>query len=217
MKALVLGGTGLVGKDVIKLLLKDDRYEEVISLVRGKLSLEHEKLLQLEIDFNHMDQWAEYFCVDHLFCCLGTTIKKAKSKKNFEKVDYEYVLRAAKLLNKHDGKHFILVSAMGANSKSSIFYNKVKGRIEEDIIKFGPAHVTIVRPSLLLGSREEARLGEKLGEFFMKPLGFFLRGSLKQYAAIESIEVARKMIEKANGEKSAVDIPWAKTFSSINQ
>ena len=77
--------------------------------------------------------------------------------------------------------------------------------------------MTIVRPSLLLGSREEARPGEKLGAFFMKPLGFFLRGSLKQYAAIESIEVARKMIEKANGEKSEVDIPWAKTFSSSNQ
>ena len=217
MKALVLGGTGLVGKDVINLLLKDDRYEKVVSLVRGSLSLEHEKLLQLEIDFTHLDQWAEHFCADHLFCCLGTTIKKAKSKENFEKVDYEYVLRAAKLLNKNGGKHFILVSAMGANSKSSIFYNRVKGRVEEDILKLGLPQVTIVRPSLLLGSREETRPGEKVWEFLMKPLSFFSRGSLKQYAAIQSIRVASKMIEKANGEISEGDVPWAKTFSSSNQ
>ena len=216
MEALVLGGTGLVGKDVVNLLLEDERYEKVTSLVRRKLPLEHKRLNQVKIDFSRMDQWAEKFCASHLFCCLGTTIKKAKSKEMFEEVDYKYVIQAAKLLKKNGGKHFILVSAMGANSKSSVFYNKVKGRVEDDVLKFGPPQVTVVRPSLLLGPREESRLGEKVGEFFMKPLGFLLRGSLRQYAAIKSIEVARKMIEKANGEKSEVDIPWAKTFSSDN-
>ncbi|MEE2743077.1 MAG: NAD(P)H-binding protein, partial [Bdellovibrionota bacterium] len=204
------------GKDVVNLLLEDERYEKVTSLVRRKLPLEHKRLNQVKIDFSRMDQWAEKFCASHLFCCLGTTIKKAKSKEKFEEVDYKYVLQAAKLLKKNGGKHFILVSAMGANSKSSVFYNKVKGRAEDDVLKFGPPQVTVVRPSLLLGPREEPRLGEKVGEFFMKPLGFLLRGSLRQYAAIKSIEVARKMIEKANGEKSEVDIPWAKTFSSDN-
>ena len=216
MEALVLGGTGLVGKDVINLLLNDHRYEKVTSLGRRKLPLEHQKLNQVQIDFSRIDQWSDYFCVEHLFCCLGTTIKKAKSKEMFEEVDYKYVLQAAKLLKKNGGKHFILVSAMGVNSKSSVFYNKVKGRVEEDVLKFGPSQVTVVRPSLLLGRREEPRFGEKVWEFFMKPLGFLLRGSLKQYAAIKSIEVARKMIEKANGEKSEVDIPWAKTFYSNN-
>ena len=214
MEALVLGGTGLVGKDVVNLLLEDERYEKVTSLVRRELPYEHKKLHQVQIDFSRMDQWAENFCAIHLFCCLGTTIKKAKSKEKFEEVDYKYVLQAAKLLKENGGKHFILVSAMGADSKSAFFYNKVKGKAEEDVLKFGPPQVTIVRPSLLLGTRDEARLGEKVGEFFMKPLGFLLRGSLKQYAAIESIEVAKKMIEKANGERSEVDIPWSKTFSS---
>ncbi len=216
MKALVLGGTGLVGKDVVNLLLEDGRYEKVTSLARRKLSLEHKKLDQIKIDFSRLDQWANHFCAEHLFCCLGTTIKKAKSKEMFKEVDYEYVLRAAKLLKENGGKHFILVSAMGANSKSSVFYNKVKGSVEEDILKFSLPQVTIVRPSLLLGNREEDRFGEKVWEFFMKPLDFLLRGSLRQYAAIKSIEVARKMIEKANGEESEVDIPWAKTFSSNN-
>ena len=215
-KILVTGGTGLVGKDLIHQLIEDERYKKVTTLSRRKLDLEHQKLNQVNIDFLKMDQWADHFCADHLFCCLGTTIKKAKSKEAFEEVDYRYVVQAAKLSKEKGGQHFILVSAMGANSKSSVFYNRVKGRVEDDVLKLGLPQVTVVRPSLLLGLREEARFGEKVWEFFMKPLGFLLRGSLRQYAAIKSIEVARKMIEKANGEESEVDIPWAKTFSSNN-
>ena len=98
MEALVLGGTGLVGKDVVNLLLEDKRYEKVTSLVRRELPLEHKKLHQVQIDFSRMNQWAENFCASHLFCCLGTTIKKAKSKEKFEEVDYKYVIQAAKLL-----------------------------------------------------------------------------------------------------------------------
>ena len=214
MEALVIGGTGLVGKGLVSLLLEDDRYKKVITFSRKELPLEHEKLNQIKIDFSSMDQWANYFSADHLFCCLGTTIKKAKSKELFEEVDYHYVIKAAKLSKERGGQHFILISSMGANSKSVFFYNKIKGRTEEDVLNFGPNQVTIIRPSLLLGSRDEVRFGEKVGAFFMKPLAFLFVGPFRQYGAIESIKVAKKMIEKANGDESEAEVPWAKTYTS---
>lgn len=126
--ALVLGASGLVGQEVTQLLLDSDYYDSVMVFVRKPLQWEHEKLQQKQVDFSILEEYKEFFAVDDVFSCLGTTIKKAKTKANFKKVDYEYTLRAACLAEKQGVQNFLVISSMGANPKSLFFYSQVKGR-----------------------------------------------------------------------------------------
>ena len=147
MKALVFGATGLVGEHLVNLLVREERYQFITLLNRKNLALDHAKLKQKEVDFSSMENYKDEFRVDHVFCCLGTTIKKAKSRDAFRSVDHDLVIQLARLSQENDALHFLFVSAMGANSDSRIFYNKVKGEAEENVLKIGPQKITIVRPS----------------------------------------------------------------------
>jgi uncharacterized protein YbjT (DUF2867 family) len=213
MKALIFGATGLVGGQLLNLLLRDERYQLITSLNRKNLALDHEKLNQQEIDFSSIESYKNEFGVDHVFCCLGTTIKKAKGQEAFRKVDHDLVVQVARMSRENGATHFLFVSSMGANSTSRIFYTRVKGEAEEKVLKEGPQKITIVRPSLLLGDRKEVRLGEKIEEFFMRPFSNFMKGPLKNYAPIQAEKVAQKMIDAANGDQGE-DTPWSKTFNS---
>lgn len=216
MKALIFGATGLVGNILVHLLIKDARYQKITLLNRKNLALQHEHLSQHEIDFSSLDLYKDEFDVDHVFCCLGTTIKKAKTQDAFRKVDHDLVVQLAKLSKENGAEHFLFVSAMGAHAHSNIFYNRVKGEVEQSVLSVGPRKITWVRPSLLLGERQVIRPGEKMGEFFMKPLSFLMRGPLKKYAPIQAERVAQKMIDLANGEdQGKEDFPWSKTVSSL--
>lgn len=194
-QALILGATGLIGQQVLRLLLTDNHYNKVTILVRNEVSMTHPKLVSIVLDdFSKMANHREVFKVDDVFCCLGTTIKKAKTKENFKRVDFSFPLIAAQLAKEMQVKRFLLVSAIGADPRSSVFYNRVKGELEKAIQELGLSSFLIFRPSLLLGPRNEFRLGEKLAEWTTQPLSFLFRGTLARYRPIHGGDVARAMI-----------------------
>ena len=199
-KALVVGGTGLVGNQLIQLLLADGRYA-VTALVRKPMPINHHQLTQTVFDFDKPDK--SLVVADEIFCCLGTTIKVAGSKPAFYKVDFEYVLSIAQIAHANGAPKFALVSSMGANKDSAIFYNKTKGAIEAAVTSVGYTSLFIVRPSMLLGDRKEFRLGEKIGQAIMSVISFAIP---KKYKAIEARQVAKAMIACMNSGKTGVQI-----------
>lgn len=200
--ALLAGSTGLIGAQLLELLLADARYERVIALSRKPLANTHSKLENVLITTGELDKLSSLKAND-VFCCLGTTMKLAKSKAAFRVVDYEYPLQLANALKANGAQQFLLVSALGANRKSSIFYNKVKGELEEAItaLKFGATY--IFRPSLLLGDRKELRAGENGAKFVYQYLGFLIPA---KYKGIESSKVARAMLAESQSGKSGVHV-----------
>jgi uncharacterized protein YbjT (DUF2867 family) len=191
--AIVLGATGLIGKKVTEYLLKDDAYSTVIILVRKTLNINHPKLKQHIFNYDEIDN--TLLKGDDLFCCLGTTIKTAGSKDAFRKVDLDYVVNVAKAAKENGINHFAVVSSMGADKHSNIFYNKTKGEMEEAIKSIGFDSTYIIRPSLLLGNRKEFRVGELIVKFFMISLSFLIP---KKYRAIYDVQVALAMIHFMN-------------------
>jgi uncharacterized protein YbjT (DUF2867 family) len=198
--ALIAGGSGLIGSQLLELLLGDDRYSNIIAITRNELP-HHSKLTQLYIPFEKLDELNTQSKIDDVFCCLGTTMAKAKSKENFYKVDFHYPLMLARHGLKQGAKQFLLVSALGANKKASIFYNRVKGEVEEAVATVGFDTVHFLRPSLLVGPRKEERSGEDAAKFFYKIFGFLIP---KKYKSIESIKVAKAMIHFASQSQQGV-------------
>jgi uncharacterized protein YbjT (DUF2867 family) len=199
--ALILGGTGLTGKKLTRLLLADKRYGAVQLLVRKPMDIIYEKLEQIPFDFDNPDD--SKVQADEVFCCLGTTIAVAGSKKAFYQVDYDYVLTLANMAHKNGCKKFALISSMGANKNSAVFYNKTKGQIEEAIKAIGFESCFIFRPSILLGTRHESRFGESVAKFILSKLSFLLP---KKYRPIHSKTVAFAMQFVMNGNYSGCKI-----------
>ncbi|MDP4169992.1 MAG: NAD(P)H-binding protein [Bacillota bacterium] len=195
--ALVLGASGLIGSELVKLLLDSTEYSAVTLLVRRELPITHSKLSQVITDFDRLDEYDHVFRVDDVYSCLGTTIKVAKTKENFHKVDYEYTIKAAQMAKKNAAESLLTVTALGADSNSFFFYNRVKGNVERDLKKLSLASVHIFQPSLLLGDRNEFRRGEKIAEAIGTKLSFLFVGPMRKYKPIQAQTVARSMIEKA--------------------
>jgi uncharacterized protein YbjT (DUF2867 family) len=193
-KALIIGATGLVGSNCLKQLLDDTRYAEVVAFTRKKLDMNNPKLTNILVDFDKRETWAEYCRVDDVFSVMGTTIAVAGSKENFYKVDFTYPFEIAKTAKAMGAKQHILVSSLGADSKSSIFYSKVKGEIEEAVASIGFDTSVILQPSMLLGDRKENRPAEKVGQMLFKKLGFLFAGPLSKYQGIKAETVAAAMI-----------------------
>lgn len=198
-RALILGATGLVGSHLLSLLLADDAFSEVVVVARRATGQRHAKLREEIFDLGDMEAHAGVFAVDQIFCALGTTIKKAGSQERFREVDHEYPLRAAKLGLAAGASHYLLVSAIGANAGSRVFYSRVKGELENDLRELGYPRVTLVRPSLLTGDRHEFRLGEKVGE----ALGFLMPPA---YRPIAASTVARAMVDAAKNPVAGVQL-----------
>ena len=195
--ALIAGSTGLIGSQLLELLLNDNYYSDVIAISRKPISSPGAKLTNLVCELSDLSNHKNDLKADDVFCCLGTTIKKAKSKEAFRAVDLEAPLLLAKILKELGAKKFMLVSSLGANKNSGVFYNQVKGEVEEAIKQVGFDSFHVLRPSLLLGPRKEERSGEDAAKFFFKVLRFLVP---KKYEAIESIKVARAMISFAHSE-----------------
>ena len=200
--ALILGSSGLVGKELLDLCLKSEVYEKVITPVRAPLAIQDEKRIELIIDFE-MPPWEDLFPVDHVYCCLGTTIKKAGSKSNFIKVDHDFPLAFAGAAKKWGVEQFSVITAAGVSANSKIFYNKVKGELESNIKALDLKGTLIFQPSLLLGNRNEFRLGERVFSAFAKILSWITPSSIK---AIHCKKVAKSMLEKTISAKDGFDI-----------
>lgn len=195
--AVVAGSTGLIGSQLLKLLLQDEHYSKVIALSRKPLNFTDSKLENVVIpstDFSALSG----IHADDVFCCLGTTIRQAGTKEAFRKIDFEYPLELAKKLKVNNATSYHLVSALGADKKSSIFYNKVKGEVEAAIAEQHFQSYHIYRPSLLLGDRKEQRAGEDAAKVFYKIFGFLIP---KKYQAIDSAKVAKAMLHMAKENK----------------
>lgn len=205
-KALIIGATGLVGENLLQILLKSNTYKEIIIFVRNPLEYHHKKLKEVVINFEQLEQYQQLFAVDDIYCCLGTTIKKAKTQDNMKKIDVDYPLKCAELGKQMGVKQFIVISAIGANSRSSIFYNRIKGILEEKLIKLSFDSLLILQPSLLLGEREEFRFGEKISSVILPLFHPLLVGSLKKYKGIHAEKVAFAMYKIAQMEKKGVTI-----------
>ncbi len=163
MIAVITGATGLVGSQLIRKLVEDSDVKAVISVSRKSTQLHHSKLKEILLfDFSELPKMQDQLRGDIYFCCLGTTIKAAGSQENFRKVDFQSVIDFAAIAKHHNAKNFVVISAMGANSKSSIFYNKTKGETENFLKSLELNSLTIFRPGLLLGDRKDHRTGEKL-------------------------------------------------------
>jgi uncharacterized protein YbjT (DUF2867 family) len=195
--ALLLGGSGLIGGHCLDYLLNDEYYIQVEALVRRPLSVKHPKLIQHQISFDQLKDHFTKIQTNDVYCCLGTTIKKAGSQKAFYEVDFIYPTEIAKLSLTNGAEQFLLVSALGANPSSSVFYNRVKGEVEQAIAQHGFQGFNIFRPSLLLGKRQERRPSEEFGQNFFKWFSFGFKGPLKKYKPIEGKAVAFAMVQIA--------------------
>ncbi len=210
--ALIAGSTGLIGSQLLQMLLDSDRYSQVVALTRQDLPLQHPKLTQLKIDFSKLGESLDDFAADDIYCCLGTTMAKAGSKENFYQVDFYYPLLLAKSGKQRGVKQYMLVSALGADKNSSIYYSQVKGDIEEAISQEHFSALHIFRPALLLGSRSEQRTGEDAAKIVYRIFGFLIP---KKYKAIDSAKVARAMLHFASQEKKGIYIHESKDLQQF--
>lgn len=201
LTAIVAGSTGLIGSYLVDVLQDDQQYGEVILFNRSPKIFNSNKIKEVLVNFDELESVELNTQIDIGFCCLGTTMKTAGSKDAFYKVDFTYCLEFAKLAKKLGAKKFILVSSLGADAKSSNFYLKVKGQIEEAIENLGfEAFYVIMRPSMLLGDRRENRIGEAIGKAVMTTFDFLLAGPFRKYKAIHGKKVAVAMAKAGASE-----------------
>ena len=196
-RALIVGATGLVGGHCLDRLLADDMFTQVVVLTRRPLNREHAKLFEQQVDFDKLVNYIGLLEVDDVFCCLGTTLKAAGSQEAFEQVDYWYVKYLAELAARAGATQFLLVSAVGADPKSLFFYNRIKGQAEAVVRAQSFRTVHILRPSLLLGARNEIRPGEDLAKPIVKILSPLLLGPLRRYRPVRAENVAEFMVHLA--------------------
>jgi uncharacterized protein YbjT (DUF2867 family) len=204
--ALLVGASGLVGGHCLHFLLQESSYTHIVALVRRPLSITHDKFAQHIVDFSELETLGERLAADDVYCCLGTTIKKAGSQEAFRRVDFDYPIKIAALAQHCGANQFSIVTSMGADPHSRIFYNRVKGEVEEAIRKISFTTINIFRPSLLLGERVEHRTGEKVGAFIMSGLKYVMGGPLKKYRAILAHDVARAMVRATQRNQGGVHI-----------
>ncbi|MGE1103053.1 NAD(P)H-binding protein [Peribacillus simplex] len=195
--ALILGATGLVGTQLVKELSNSKIYSEIHLLTRNEMKITDTKCKGHVVDFDNLSKYADLFKVSDVFICLGTTIKKAKSKESFRKVDYDYVIEAAIMAKTANVEKLLVITAMGANSKSSFFYSRVKGDVEGTLQQLELNTVHIFRPSLLLGERQEVRKGEKISGLISTFAKYVFVGPIRPYRAIEANKVAAAMYAAA--------------------
>lgn len=204
--ALLAGASGLVGSELLPLLLQSPIYGKVKVFVRTPIQIEHAKLEQIIVDYDQLERYHDHMQVDDVYCCLGTTIKKAGSQAEFRKVDYEYSLQLARLAKPHGVQQYVIITAMGADADSSIFYSRVKGQVETELKQLALPSLHIFRPSLLLGKRTEFRLGERLAGWLSPFFNILMIGSLRKYRSIHAHTVAMGMLAAGVAQTPGVHI-----------
>ena len=194
--AIVIGATGLIGKQLVKLLINDTDFDKIKVFVRRTIGISNPKIEEYIIDFNNLTSCEDKIKGDVLFSTLGTTIKQAGSKENQYLVDFTYQYEIAKIASDNGVKNYTLVSSSGANPKSKVFYSRIKGELDDAIKRLSFSRIKIFKPSLLIGQRQDKRIGEKIGEKVLKVVTVI--PFLKKYKAIQGKEVAQAMINVEN-------------------
>jgi uncharacterized protein YbjT (DUF2867 family) len=207
-KAVVAGASGLVGGFCLEELLKNPQYGKVTALVRKTLGLKHPKLQELVVDFDRMEKVSGRLKADDVFCCLGTVRKKSPTPEAYRKVDFDYVLKLARITSRNKARKFLVVSSMGANPHSFIFYSRLKGEMEEAVsrVKFKEIHV--FRPSFILGEegRKERQPSERIFELILKPFTLLFSGPFRKYRPIPAKTIARAMVQSALQERAGIHL-----------
>jgi len=212
LTAILAGATGLVGGECLRRLLASPRYERVIVVTRRKLTdvPAERRLRQVVTEFENLGEVRERLRGDHVYCALGTTIRKAGSQERFRAVDYEYPLRLAQLTRKNGARHFSIVSALGASRTSPFFYSRVKGEAEEGLQQLGWPSLAIVRPSVIAGDRAEARPLERLSEHL-------LRFAPATWRPVPAGDIAAAMVVLALRERPGVTVLESREISGVAQ
>jgi uncharacterized protein YbjT (DUF2867 family) len=202
--ALIAGATGLVGGHLLDLLMEDENYSEVKVLSRRSLGGDDGKLKEIVFEnFDNLEKEISLLKADDYFCCLGTTIQKAGSKAAFKKVDFQYPVSLAAIARENNANSFHIITAMGADTKSIIFYNKIKGEVEKAVRAMKLNRAFIYRPSFIEGERAEKRAGEKAALWFADKFDFLFSGPFKKYAAVHAKTIANAMLKTAkNGTEN---------------
>jgi len=190
--AIVLGATGLVGKELVSLLLADSKFSRIKVFVRRSTGITNEKLEEFIVDFDQPENWARDVIGDVLFSAFGTTLKKAGGKDAQYIVDYSYQFLVARLAAENAVPDCILVSAPGTSPNSRVFYSRIKGELDRDVAKLGFDRLVLIKPSLLTGKREEARIGESVGAVFGKALSWV--PGIRKYRPVPARVVAMAMM-----------------------
>jgi uncharacterized protein YbjT (DUF2867 family) len=203
--ALVLGATGLVGASLVERMLAGGAYSRVAVLTRRPLPPASDARLETHVvDFDRLGDHRDLFRVRDVYCCLGTTLATAGSREAFRRVDLDYVVGSARLAAEEGASGFLVVSALGADAGSRIFYNRVKGEMEEAVLRLPFRSCWVLRPSLLLGERRERRPGEGVATLLLRPLAPLMLGPLRRYRPIPARDVAAAMLCLAEREGRGV-------------
>ena len=197
--ALILGATGLIGNLLLERLIKDDDYIQIKIFTRKSTGNTSPKVKEFVGDLLNLESFQGDFTGDVIFCCIGTTAKKTPDKELYKKIDFGIPVAAAKLAKQNAISTFLVVSAMGADSQSSIFYNRTKGEMEQAVLGQAIENTYIVQPSLIEGDRNETRMGEVLGSFVFKFINPLMVGALKKYRSIHAGTIAKALIVLAKG------------------
>ncbi|MCR9183126.1 MAG: NAD(P)H-binding protein [Flavobacteriaceae bacterium] len=193
--AIILGATGLTGSILLDLLLKDTHYDKIKLFSRNSVGLSNPKIEEHLIDLFELEKHKENYKADEVYCCIGTTKSKTPNNSVYKKIDYGIPFAAAKLCKENKIDTFIIISAMGANPESKVFYNKIKGEMERDVLKQNIQNTYILQPGLIGGNRDEKRLGESIAKFFFKILNPIIP---KNYRTINPETIAKAMVIIAN-------------------
>jgi uncharacterized protein YbjT (DUF2867 family) len=205
-RALLIGATGATGRSLLGQLIDHDDYEFIHILHYRATSLDdHAKVTEHVLSFESL---ADFHLedVDDVFCCIGTTIKKAGSQEAFKKVDKDYVVELGKWAKANQVKGFHVISYLGADKDSSIFYNRVKGEMEAALKEMNLRSLYIYHPPLLKAKRNEFRLGEKLGDLFLSLLAPLMLGGMKKHRPLPVEKLALAMLEHALEDQKGIHI-----------
>lgn len=205
--AIILGATGLCGSILLQILLKDNRYKKIKLFSRKTVGIKDVKLQEHLIDMLKLSDHVSDFMADEVFCCIGTTTAKTPDKALYKKIDYGIPVSAAELCKKNKIRTFVVISALGANAESKVFYNKLKGQMESAVVSMGIPKTHILQPSLIAGYREEKRAAEWFAKKAFIVFNNILIGPFRKYRSISPQTIAGCMVWLASNSYESVRIP----------
>ena len=192
--ALIFGSTGLIGNNLLDIILQNNHYDHIKLFVRSVTENNNSKVEIIHTDFDHLEKHKDSIVGEDCFFCIGTTRKNTPDKSQYTRIEYNIPIEVAKIAKSNSVNNFIYVSSLGANPNATGLYLKNKGKAEEELKKLNFTKLSIIRPSILLGNRKENRVGEKIGILLMKTLSPLFLGKLKKYKPIKVENVAKAMV-----------------------